>query len=261
MRILVSNDDGIFAPGIKILAEKLATEHEVYVIAPDRERSANGHALTLNKPLRAEEVNIFDGVKFACHVNGTPADCVKLAIGAILEEMPDMVISGINRGQNMGTDIMYSGTVSAAMEGTILGIPSIALSLASFSDVHYETGAEFALKLANELATKELPSKTLLNVNIPAIPADQVKGVKITKLGVHKYTDIFEKRTDLRGKHYYWFAGESLEYQDEEDTDIVAVKKGYISVTPIHYDLTNYEFLNDLKNWDVNIKDKIEVKK
>lgn len=261
MRILVSNDDGIFAPGIKALAETLATEHEVYVAAPDRERSANGHALTLHKPLRAEEVDLLKGVKAAWHVNGTPSDCIKLAIGAILEEMPDLIVSGINRGQNMGTDIMYSGTVSAAMEGTILGIQSVAFSLASFSDLHYETAANFALKLVRGFEKNKLPPKTLLNVNVPAIPSDQVKGTRITKLGVHKYTDVFEKRTDLRGKNYYWFAGESLDYQDEETTDIVAVKQNYISVTPIHYDLTNYEFLSDLNKWDINITDRIEVKK
>jgi 5'-nucleotidase len=261
MRILVSNDDGIFAPGIKVLAETLATEHEVYVIAPDRERSANGHALTLHKPLRAEEMDLFKGVKAAWQVNGTPSDCVKLGVGAILEDMPDIVVSGINRGQNMGTDIIYSGTVSAAMEGNILGIPSVAVSLASFADIHYQTGADFILRFLINFQSKKLPPKTLLNVNIPAIPQDKVKGVKITKLGVHKYTDIFEKRTDLRGKTYYWLAGESLEYEDEENTDIVAVKQNYISVTPIHYDLTNYEFLNDLGKWNIDIKDKIEVKK
>jgi 5'-nucleotidase len=261
MRILVSNDDGIFAPGIKALAETLATEHEVYVVAPDRERSANGHALTLHKPLRAEEVDIFKGVKGSWHVNGTPSDCVKLAVGAMLDFVPDAVVSGINRGQNMGTDVMYSGTVSAAMEGTILGMQSIALSLASFSDMHYQTAANFALLLTNKLKSNELPPKTLLNVNVPAVPEEQIKGAKLTKLGVHRYIDVFEKRTDLRGKHYYWFAGESMEYEDEEDTDVAAVKQNYISVTPIHYDLTNHSFLPNLKSWDISIKNIIEVKK
>ncbi len=260
MRILVSNDDGIFAPGIKALAETLAIENEVYVIAPDRERSANGHALTLHKPLRAEEMNLFNRVKAAWQVNGTPSDCVKLGVGAILEEMPDIVVSGINRGQNMGTDIIYSGTVSAAMEGNILGIPSIAVSLGSFADIHYQTGADFILKFVKNLETKKLPPKTLLNVNVPAIPADKVAGVKVTKLGVHRYTDVFEKRVDLRGKTYYWLAGESLEYEDEENTDIVAVKQNYISITPIHYDLTNYEFLGDLTKWNMD-NSKVEVNK
>lgn len=261
MRILVSNDDGIFAPGIKALAETLATEHEVYVVAPDRERSANGHALTLHKPLRAEPVTTIKGVKGAWQVNGTPSDCVKLAVGAMFDFIPDAVVSGINRGQNMGTDVMYSGTVSAAMEGTILGIQSIALSLASFSDLHYQTAADFALKITNELGIKGLPDKTLLNVNVPAVAPEEIQGVQTTRLGVHRYIDVFEKRTDLRGKDYYWFAGESMVYEDEDGTDIVAIKKNIISVTPIHYDLTNHSFLPNLKSWDVNITDRIEVNK
>ena len=261
MRILVSNDDGIFAPGIKALAETLATEHEVYVVAPDRERSANGHALTLHKPLRAEEITTLKGVKGAWQVNGTPSDCVKLAVGAMFDFIPDAVISGINRGQNMGTDVMYSGTVSAAMEGTILGIKSMAFSIAGFSDIHYQTAADFALKITRELEKNGLPDKTLLNVNVPAISQEEVKGIKITKLGVHRYIDKFEKRSDLRGKDYYWFAGESMEYEDEESTDIVAVKQNYISITPIHYDLTNHSYLTNLKSWDISINDRIEVKK
>ena len=261
MRILVSNDDGIFAPGIKILAETLALENEVYVIAPDRERSANGHALTLHKPLRAEELNLFNGVKSAWQVNGTPSDCIKLGVGAILESMPDIVVSGINRGQNMGTDIIYSGTVSAAMEGNILGIPSIAVSLSSFADLHYQTGADFILKFIKNFETKKMPPKTLLNVNIPAVSSEQIAGVKITKLGVHRYIDVFEKRVDLRGKNYYWLSGEALVYEDEEGTDIFEVKQNYISVTPIHYDLTNYDFINDLNRWNVDNTSKVEVNK
>lgn len=261
MRILISNDDGIFAPGIKFLAETLATRHEVYVAAPDRERSANGHALTLHKPLRAEETNIFKGVKAAWQVNGTPSDCVKLALGAILNEAPDLIVSGINRGQNMGTDVIYSGTVSAAMEGTILGVQSVAVSLASFADLHYQTGADFILEFLDNFNSMKLASKTLLNVNIPPVAKEKVAGVKITKLGVHRYIDVFEKRTDLRGKTYYWLAGESIEYEDEENTDISAVKKNYISITPIHYDLTNYDFIDSLSKWNINFSNKVEVNK
>ncbi len=258
MRILVSNDDGIFAPGIKALAETLAKEHDVYVVAPDRERSANGHALTLHKPLRAETVDFLQGVKGAWQVNGTPADCVKLAVGVLFDFVPDAVISGINRGQNMGTDVMYSGTVSAAMEGTILGINSIAFSSSSFTDNHYQTAADFALKIIRELKNG-LPDKTLLNINVPSVCNEEIKGIKITKLGVHRYIDKFEKRTDLRGKNYYWFAGDPMEYEDEENTDIVAVKQNYISVTPIHYDLTNHNYIPNLKSWDISINDRIEV--
>lgn len=259
MRILVSNDDGIFAPGIKALAETLAKEHDVYVVAPDRERSANGHALTLHKPLRAEELDFFKDVKGAWQVNGTPSDCVKLAIGAILEETPDLVVSGINRGQNMGTDVIYSGTVSAAMEGNILGIQSVAVSLASFDDLHYQTAADFVLQFIRNFETHKLPPKTLINVNVPPVSYDKLKGVKITRLGVHRYTDLFEKRTDLRGRTYYWLSGSPLEHDDEDDTDTHAVKGHYVSLTPIHYDLTNYSFFDSFQNWDTNIFSKIEV--
>lgn len=259
MRILISNDDGIFAPGIKALAETLALEHEIYVAAPDRERSANGHALTLHKPLRAEKLDIFKGVKASWEVNGTPSDCIKIAVGAILDEAPDMVVSGINRGQNMGTDVIYSGTVSAAMEGNILGIPSVAVSLASFNDLHYQTAADAVLKFLNNFKTQKLPAKTLLNINVPPVSYDKLKGVQITRLGVHRYTDLFEKRTDLRGRTYYWLAGEPLEFDDEEGTDTHAVKSGYVSITPIQYDLTNHGFVERLKTWNTDILGKVEV--
>jgi 5'-nucleotidase len=253
MNIVISNDDGIFAKGIKVLAEKIAKEHDVYVLAPDRERSANGHALTLHKPLRAEEIDIFENVKKSWQINGTPSDCIKLGIGAILEFKPDLIISGINRGQNMGTDVIYSGTVSAAMEGTILGIPSIAVSLASFNDNNYETASDFILKFIRNFDFKKLPPKTLLNINVPAIDKSLLKGYKITKLGMHRYIDIFEKRKDLRGKTYYWLSGELFEYEDEADSDFTAVKNNYVSITPIHYDLTNYKFLNELNNINIII--------
>ncbi len=261
MRILISNDDGIYAPGIKSLAETLATVHDVYVAAPDRERSANSHALTLNKPLRAEEVDIFNNVKGAWHINGTPADCVKIALGALLDHEPDLVVSGINRGQNMGTDVVYSGTVSAAMEGNILGIPSIAVSLASFADKHYDTAAKFILKFIENFDKNSLPLKTLFNVNVPAVPYEELLGVKITRLGIHRYIDVIEKRADLRGKVYYWLGGEPSEKDDEEGTDSDAIKNKFISITPIHYDLTNYEFMAQLYNWDLNTSSKTEVKK
>ncbi|GIW21816.1 MAG: 5'-nucleotidase SurE [Candidatus Sericytochromatia bacterium] len=253
MNIVISNDDGIFAKGIKVLSETIGKEHDVYVLAPDRERSANGHALTLHKPLRAEEVNIFNNVKKSWQINGTPSDCIKLGVGAILNFKPDLIISGINRGQNMGTDVIYSGTVSAAMEGTILGIPSIAVSLASFEDNNYETAADFILNFIRTFNPKLLPVKTLLNINVPAVDKKLLKGYKITKLGIHRYIDIFEKRTDLRGKTYYWLAGESLEHEDDPDSDFSVVKNNYVSITPIHYDMTNYKFLNDLLEMNITI--------
>ena len=213
MRILVSNDDGIHAPGIGILASTLATEHEVHVIAPDRERSATGHALTLHKPLRVEEVQDerLKGIKQALAINGTPSDCIKLAWGSLMRHnRPDLVISGINRGPNLGVDVIYSGTVSAALEGTILlERPCIAMSLASFSDVGYEPAAAFALVLARRVHEHPLGPQVLLNVNVPAVDPDDIAGVRITRLGRRRYHDVFERRLDPRGKVYYWLAGEA----------------------------------------------------
>lgn len=256
MRILVSNDDGIFAPGIKALAESLAQHHQVYVVAPDRERSAAGHALTLHKPLRAEEVSLFQGVMGSWEVNGTPSDCVKLAFGALLAEPPDLVVSGINRGPNLGTDVIYSGTVSAALEGAILGSPAVAFSLASFDDLHYQTAATFALQAADKLASQHMPSRTLLNINIPSVPLPDVKGVRVTKLGIRKYNDVFEPRVDMRGKTYYWLAGEPDEQEEHPDTDVMAIRSHCISITPIHIDLTLYPLLDEVERWGWQLEDR-----
>lgn len=256
MRILVSNDDGIVAPGIQALALALATEHEVTVVAPDRERSATGHALTLHKPLRVDKVALGGNIKVSYAVNGTPSDCVKLAQGTLMPEGIDAVFSGINRGPNLGTDVIYSGTVSAALEGTILGIPSVAISLASFSDLGYDKAAEFALELARQLSKPDhrLPHKCLLNVNYPAIEADEVAGVRITRLGERRYNDLFEVRTDPRGKTYYWLAGEVIEAEEAADTDVTAIRDNCISVTPIHYDMTFHPMRQDLEGWGIQPK-------
>lgn len=256
MRILVSNDDGIVAPGIQALALALATEHEVTVVAPDRERSATGHALTLHKPLRVDKVALGGKIKVSYAVNGTPSDCVKLAQGTLMPEGIDAVFSGINRGPNLGTDVIYSGTVSAALEGTILGIPSVAISLASFSDLGYDKAAEFALELARQLEKPghRLPHKCLLNVNYPAIEADDVAGVRITRLGERRYNDLFEVRTDPRGKTYYWLAGEVIEAEEAADTDVTAIRDNCISVTPIHYDMTFHPMRQDLEGWAIQPK-------
>jgi 5'-nucleotidase len=254
MRILISNDDGITAPGIEHLTRSLATEHEVYVVAPDRERSATGHALTLHRPLRAEAHPLGLGETGAWATSGTPSDCVKLAIGALMPEQPDIVVSGINRGPNLGTDVLYSGTVSAALEGCINGFPAVAFSLATFSDIGYERAADFALHLLRQLQGRTLPPKFLLNVNLPALEGEGYQGVKVTKLGIRRYQDVFEKRTDPRGRTHYWLAGEAVETGEDADSDVVAVRSNHVSITPIQYDLTHYPMMSPVKQWDLQLK-------
>ncbi|MBI6545200.1 MAG: 5'/3'-nucleotidase SurE [Cyanobacteria bacterium NC_groundwater_1444_Ag_S-0.65um_54_12] len=254
MRLLLSNDDGIHAPGLQVLATMLATEHDVHVVAPDRERSGTGHALTLHKPLRVEEVPLV-GVAQALAVNGTPSDCIKLAWGSLMRDnRPDMVVSGINRGPNLGVDVIYSGTVSAAIEGTIiLDRPSIAISLASFSDLGYEKAALVALVLVRHLAKHSLDLKVLLNVNVPAIELVDIAGVRTTRLGKRRYNDRFERRIDPRGKIYYWLAGEAEELEEADDTDVAAIRDNCVSITPIHYDLTHFASIPDIENWQIKL--------
>lgn len=253
MRIMVANDDGITAPGIRALAVALAKEHEVHVLAPDRERSATGHALTLHRPLTAEPHDLDPALASAWAITGTPSDCVKLAVGAILREPPDLVVSGINRGPNLGADVLYSGTVSAAMEGVINGLPAVAFSLATFSDRGYEQAADFAVSLVRQLAGRTLPPKFLLNVNVPAQEGEPYAGVRVTKLGVRKYKDVFEHRQDPRGRTFYWLAGEAIEEGEDPDSDVVAVRSNYVSITPIQYDLTYYPMLEPIKGWNLQV--------
>lgn len=258
MKILVSNDDGIFALGIRTLANTLATAgHDVTVVCPDRERSATGHGLTLHKPIRAEAVtSLFHPSIKAWACSGTPADCVKLAIWALLDEMPDFVVSGINHGSNLGTDVLYSGTVSAAMEGIIEGIPAIALSLASYTAQEFQPAADFAVQLIHQLTQAPLSEGCLLNVNVPAVPASDIVGVAIAHQGVRRYIDVFEKRVDPRGKTYYWLSGEAIEdfeNQPPEITtqtplDVHAIRQNYITVTPLQYNLTDASRLAALQS-------------
>lgn len=254
MRILVANDDGIHAPGIRALSTSLARDHEVYVVAPDRERSAMGHALTLHRPITAEKVELDPRLAGAWSVTGTPSDCVKLAVGALLPAPPDLIVSGINRGPNLGSDVLYSGTVSAALEGVINGFPAIAFSLATFTDIGYERAAEFAFQLVRQVQPRTLPPKFLLNVNLPALEGDGYLGVKVTKLGVRKYRDEFEHRTDPRGRTFYWLAGEAIEEGEDADSDVVAVRANYVSITPIQYDMTHYPMLDPIKGWELQVK-------
>ncbi len=251
MKILISNDDGIAAMGIKALMKELSKDHEVYAIAPDRERSAAGHSLTLHTPIRVEELEPQFGAKRVWVTSGTPGDCVKIGINAILskEEQPDIVISGINHGPNLGIDILYSGTVSCAMEGAMLGIPSIAVSLASMSmePLYFDVTAKFVRRFLKRIEKINFPEKTILNINTPALEEQDTAGVQITKLGSKMFTDDYEKRIDPRGKTYYWMAGELTTKHEDDGTDIAAVRNNMVSVTPITYQMTHKAIMADLE--------------
>jgi 5'-nucleotidase len=250
LKILLSNDDGIYAQGLRVLAERLARESDlsVYVVAPDRERSATGHALTLHKPIRVEEVQLAANIK-SWATTGTPSDCIKFALEVLLEQKPDYIISGINSGPNLGSEVLYSGTVSAAMEGAILGIPSIACSLVGRSVRHYETAAEFIARLVKFLPTAGMSKRTLLNVNVPNIPLNEIKGVAPSELSVRAYKDHYEKRVDPRGKVYYWLAGEAIEEGESETSDTHYVLNKYIAITPISFNMTDRETLRTMDGW------------
>ncbi len=241
--ILVSNDDGVHSEGIVVLADVLRELGEVVVVAPDRERSAVSHSLTLHRPLRVEELG---PGRYA--VDGTPTDCVNLAVNGIVTRRPALVVSGINKGANLGDDVTYSGTVSAALEGTLLGIPALAISLLGRDRYCFEVAARFAARLARWVIERGLPPDTLLNVNVPA-PADgqPVRGFALTRMGRRRYGDAIVEKVDPRGKKYYWIGGDELEFEDVEGTDFHAVHEGLISVTPIHLDLTNYKSFEALR--------------
>ncbi len=245
MRILVTNDDGVFAPGIKALARALEPLGQVYVVAPDREQSASSHALTLQQPLRLNHLE-----ERVWSVTGTPTDSVLVAVhGVMSAEPPDLVVSGINAGPNMGDDVTYSGTVSAAFEGTLLSIPSIAVSLASLEEpFHYETAAAWAVRLARQVLCRRLPPKTLLNINVPSLPEADIKGLRLTRLGHRVYRETISEKIDPRGKPYFWVGGYA-DWAPEEATDIQAIRAGYVSVTPLNLDMTDYKLLIEMEGW------------
>jgi len=254
LHVLLTNDDGIFAEGLQVLAKEFMAVADTYVVAPDHEQSATGHAITMHRPLRAEKVKFLHTPDLtAWAVNGTPSDCVKLAVEAIMPVKPDLVVSGINRGANLGTDVLYSGTVSAAIEGAILGLPAIAISLAEYNEPEYEYAAEFTCKLAEIMLKKGMPPDTLLNVNVPGCGKEKMQGIAITRLGVRQYRNAFEQRTDPRGRIYYWLAGELIDMKDGDDTDVAAVKMCKISVSPIHYDLSKHDVLATMKDWVIEL--------
>lgn len=252
MRILVTNDDGIQAEGIQVLSAYLAKNSDVFVVAPERERSATGHGITMHKPLRVTEVKMkyYDGYGMA--VSGTPADCVKLAVEELMIKPPDVIVSGINCGANVGTDILYSGTVSAAIEGTIAGYKSMAISLdTEKSCPSYDQAAQFAFQLIELYYGNDTPKDTLLNVNIPDIPWDEIEGVEVTRLSSRKYVDSVERRQDPRGRPYFWLAGRVDDQGCQPDSDAAALKNSRISISPVHFDLTDYKIIEEISKWIV----------
>jgi len=243
--IQVTNDDGIHSKGIIVLAKTLQEIGDVFVVAPDREKSAIAHSLTLHRPLRVEKIR-----KNFYAVDGTPADCVHLGVNTILPKRPQLIVSGINKGGNLGDDITYSGTVSAAFEGTLLGIPSFAISLVSRSHFKFDVAARFALRVARYIIRSGLPKDTFLNINVPNLNEKEIKSYKITQQGrwVRNGSGVIEKM-DPRGRKYYWIGGGQLIFDKRRDTDMEAVSKSYISITPLNLDLTNYPSIRELKKW------------
>lgn len=240
MRLLITNDDGINAQGLRALVERAAKcpGVEVTVVAPDRERSATGHAISIHQPIDLREVG-FDGIPARVFASsGTPADCVKLAIEAVMEERPDFLISGINRGPNLGTDVFYSGTVSAALEGALLGVKAMAISLTAFENLDYAAAADFAIEQAL-VAAFDTSWPVLVNVNVPAVPRESIAGVAITRLGVQTYEDAIKRREDPCGRCWYWLSGVLVENEEIDDTDTCAVRRNLVSLTPLRMDLTD----------------------
>ncbi len=246
MIILVSNDDGVDSPGIKELARamKRIKGARVVVVAPAGEQSATSHSLTLHRPLRIEKMaNGFYAV------DGTPTDAVTLAIHRVLRRKPDLIISGINRGANLGEDVHYSGTVAAALEGAIMGIPAIAVSVAGKDDFRYDVAGRFAKKLVVKVLKEQWPPGLLLNVNVPSLPADKIKGYEMTILGRHDYGDVIVDKLDPRGRPYYWIGSDPRTFADIPRSDCSAIMQKKISVTPIQLDMTDHKFLSELQKW------------
>lgn len=245
MRILVTNDDGIAAPGIRALADALHELGEVTVVAPDRERSAVGHSLTLHSPLR-----VFELREGWYAVDGTPTDCVNMGIHSLLSHPPDLVVSGINHGANLGDDVTYSGTVAAAMEGNLMGLPALAVSLAAYGQTGYFTdAAQVAVQVVREMMRQGLPADTFLNLNVPDLPHGKIKPVLITRQGKRSFVGKIVDKTDPRGRKYYWIGSEEPNFHDDAGTDFHALGNGHASLTPLHLDLTNHRAMAELQGW------------
>ena len=252
MIILVTNDDGINAEGIKVLANAMSEIGEVFVIAPDRQRSAVGMSITIEHPLRVEKLD-----ERRLSVNGMPTDCVHLAIHKLMQVPPDIIVSGINDGQNIGYDIYHSGTVAAAITGTMFGIPSIAVSLAINDNkegkIYYDTAAQVAKKVTMSIFNKPLPMGRLLNVNVPNLPISKINGIEITRHCSATYDIEIHDRKDPRGKDYYWLGGVFQDYGDNSKTDLDALNQKKVSITPLSLDLTDYEMIQELSDWFTDI--------
>ena len=245
MRILLTNDDGILAEGLIALYEELKGDFELSVVAPEIEMSAVGHAITLSNPLRVRRFKR-NGVFFGYGVSGTPADCIKIGVQEILQQRPDIILSGINLGSNVGINLLYSGTVSAATEGAFLGIPSVAISLNTKNNPDFSFAARFSRRMINFIIDNGLKEGTALNVNIPAIPEDQIKGISFTTQDLVRHRDRYEKRNDPRGNVYYWLASETPVKESISNTDLKALMENWITITPITFDLTDLEEVKKL---------------
>ncbi|TAL66557.1 MAG: 5'/3'-nucleotidase SurE [Legionella sp.] len=244
MRILISNDDGVLAPGIRELAKILAEVAEVIVIAPDRNHSGASNSLTLRQPVRLREL---DNGHYS--VEGTPTDCVHLALTGFIEAPVDLVVSGMNEGANLGDDVLYSGTVAAAMEGRHLGLPAIAISMVGENIQHYATGAQIAKQLVSQITTHQWPAQTILNINVPDLPLEEIKGIQVTRLGARHAAEPIVKEHDPRGRPMYWIGPPGPEADAGIGTDFHAVNSGYVSITPLHLDLTHYKMFDQLSQW------------
>lgn len=251
LNILVSNDDGIDAPGLFALVKELKKVGSVAVVAPHAQQSAVGHAITMNYPLRVKQIKK-NGKFFGYAVEGTPADAVKLGVRALLKRKPDILVSGINHGSNTAISVIYSGTVSAAREGTILGIPSLAVSLATYGPADFRYAAKFARRLTRLVAEHGLPQGTLLNVNVPPLDEKEIRGVRVTRQGKAIWADVYDARRDPANKEYFWLTGNLEEADKEPDADQWAVTHRYVSITPIQYDLTDYAMMSVLQTWDMD---------
>jgi 5'-nucleotidase len=251
MNILLTNDDGIYADGLWALYEKLVPRHPVTVVAPDRERSAVGHGITLHQPLRAAKITVNNGCQ-GYAVNGTPVDCVKISFMELLDMKPDMVISGINPGANVGVNINYSGTVAAAKEATLYKVPAISVSIQGYNVSAYTDAALFTAALAENVYEKGLPFGTFLNVNIPDIPKNKIKGVRISRQETTFYNEFVEKRVDPRNQPYYWHGTDSKTFFNSPESDGTALNENFISITPIQCDATDYTMIEELKRWDID---------